>query len=486
MDLEQKADQVGSLLSSTIASLAEDARALKHLKVWKQILEKKDDNDDSNAGEEKEDDDGHVNSSKKETKKGSSSYRRTELIQSLHDLDEVVSTVENKVGILRQIVTEEQRALDHLENIQGAAQEQNHRLQALWDRCNNEKKKKNKEEESCVNNDNQRPPSTNESATIDIQDGSKSSSLSPKIATSTALTSNKNHNMNKENKENNHHLSSKDSMAADKTDQQVLEYPSERASFSNEDCYNGDDDDSYEKTKKQQPTFTRKQLPVAPKPLQVPPAVHMDTPSISRTRDHNNKNPSRWSDDDDKPSTSSSSNNHNHNNHNKIHLERVTRNELESISRTVRGRVTPGALNEALKDLERVFTKKATEEFRKQAKLHASKQEALSNYHYLHASYEEQQQQHFINFGGSSIHPVYMDDENNNNSHNAKEKDYYNYHNLWSQLVVSEEELRRECPFFLAGEGTARTILTVLKTLRRIQQVRVKKGPFLYKLILEE
>ena len=149
-----------------------------------------------------------------------------------------------------------------------------------------------------------------------------------------------------------------------------------------------------------------------------------------------------------------------------IHLERVTQDELESISRTVRGRVTAASVNQALKDLEHAFGKKAAVELRQQTTRQTSKQAALTNYRYLHASYEEQQQQqnqYTSNDGG-------LDEKNVD---------------LWSWLCVSEQELRRECPFFLAGEGTARTIIAILKTLRRIQQVRAKKGQFLYKLIVE-
>jgi len=47
-------------------------------------------------------------------------------------------------------------------------------------------------------------------------------------------------------------------------------------------------------------------------------------------------------------------------------------------------------------------------------------------------------------------------------------------------FTVSEQELRQSCSFFRMGEGTARSILLILKTLGRLHQVPAKHGDVTY------
>jgi hypothetical protein len=131
-----------------------------------------------------------------------------------------------------------------------------------------------------------------------------------------------------------------------------------------------------------------------------------------------------------------------------VHLDRVTQEELENVPRTTRGRVQLLAINDALDNIERAFYKKATKERKQQLLLQEAKQASLSHYN------------------NRSPEKIFCDDE------------------LLHNLVVSEQELRQTCSFFAVGELKARTILTVLKALRRIKQVPATKGKVLYKLCL--
>lgn len=111
--LEEKAEQVSQLFSTTITSLAADVYALRHLTTWKDIIQ-----ENSENGED------HYE-------------RRVEFLESLCDLDDVVSAVEKKVGVLRQIVSEEQKALTKLNMLHKDSIDQNERLQQLVERCRN-------------------------------------------------------------------------------------------------------------------------------------------------------------------------------------------------------------------------------------------------------------------------------------------------------------------------------------------------------------
>jgi Spindle and kinetochore-associated protein 1 len=115
-NLEEKAQQVSQLFSTTITALAADVYALRHLTTWKDIIEENSENAGSSTGH---------------------SERREEFLESLCDLDDVVSAVEKKVGVLRQIVSEEQRALENLNMLHKDSIDQNEKLQHLVERCRN-------------------------------------------------------------------------------------------------------------------------------------------------------------------------------------------------------------------------------------------------------------------------------------------------------------------------------------------------------------
>ena len=133
-----------------------------------------------------------------------------------------------------------------------------------------------------------------------------------------------------------------------------------------------------------------------------------------------------------------------------VYLDPVTPEELERVPRTTKGRVQVAVLNEALANIEQCFHKKTVAEQRKHQQLVEARRATLSQ-----QSYDENED--------------VLDDEE-----------------VLRNMVVFEQELRKSCSFFASGESTARTVLSVLKELKRIKQVPAKKkGVFTYKLCLD-
>jgi hypothetical protein len=102
-------------------------------------------------------------------------------------------------------------------------------------------------------------------------------------------------------------------------------------------------------------------------------------------------------------------------------FRRVSRQELEAIPRTVRGRIGLSVVNEALEDIQAVC----------RAKL-------------------------------------------------AK-----NRCKIRREMFVTEQELRQACAFFCSGESTARTTLSILRHANRIKQVPCKDGNVVYVVSLQ-
>ena len=127
-----------------------------------------------------------------------------------------------------------------------------------------------------------------------------------------------------------------------------------------------------------------------------------------------------------------------------IHLARVTEAEWNNVSRNVRGRITLAVVNDALRDIERVFQQKYaalshTSSYRKGPPAHVELQQKLLNSHR-----EFQVEEH-----GDSP---------------------------W----VSEQDLRQCCAFFRNGESTARAILLIVRAVRRLKQVPAKHSQVTY------
>lgn len=107
----------------------------------------------------------------------------------------------------------------------------------------------------------------------------------------------------------------------------------------------------------------------------------------------------------------------------------ITIEELEQIPRTTRGRISLYVLNDALSDIAAHCRRRA----RKKTKSHSP---------------------------FSSSPPPYPVDD--------------------CAMRVEEQELRQSCSFFRTGESTARSILLILRTLGRLQQIPAKHGEVTY------
>jgi Protein of unknown function (DUF1395). len=118
-----------------------------------------------------------------------------------------------------------------------------------------------------------------------------------------------------------------------------------------------------------------------------------------------------------------------------IPLRFISKDEFYSISKNIRGRITLSALNEALLDIQRVTENK---------------------YNLLH--------QH-----------------SNRKSSSASKLSHQETCALHKEMLihliqkdvpfVTEQELRDTCAFFRSGESTARAILQILRSCKRIKQV---------------
>jgi hypothetical protein len=127
--------------------------------------------------------------------------------------------------------------------------------------------------------------------------------------------------------------------------------------------------------------------------------------------------------------------------HPSIHLEQVSEMEWNNVSRTVRGRITLAVVNDALRDIERVFNKKY----------------AVLSHHRNKGMMPVELQQKLLN-----SHRELQVEEHGNDK--------------W----VSEQDLRQCCAFFRNGESTARAILLIIRTLRRLKQVPAKHSQVTY------
>jgi hypothetical protein len=124
----------------------------------------------------------------------------------------------------------------------------------------------------------------------------------------------------------------------------------------------------------------------------------------------------------------------NHTTKHDISIRFISQDEFYSISRNIRGRITLSALNEALLDIQRVTENK---------------------YNILHHSSRKMSSSSQISYQETcALHKEML--------HNLIQKDV---------PFVTEQELRDSCAFFRSGESTARAILQILRSCKRIKQV---------------
>lgn len=119
-----------------------------------------------------------------------------------------------------------------------------------------------------------------------------------------------------------------------------------------------------------------------------------------------------------------------------IHFEPVTLDELHGVSKTVRGRITLAVVNDALRDIERVVRHK---------------------YFVLHHGYKISEYRKCFN------------------AHRELETEEHG-----GLPWVSEYDMRHSCAFFRSGESTARAILAILRSVRRLKQVPSRKSEVTY------
>jgi hypothetical protein len=127
-------------------------------------------------------------------------------------------------------------------------------------------------------------------------------------------------------------------------------------------------------------------------------------------------------------------------------LNVVSRDELEAIPRTCRGRISLSVVNDALRDIASLHVKKNN-----------NKRTWIGNSH----TGISQSKHSFV-------------------SSNANASTKENVGHPEANFVISEQELRQSCSFFRSGESTARSILLILRTLGRLKQVPAKGGEVQY------
>jgi hypothetical protein len=120
-----------------------------------------------------------------------------------------------------------------------------------------------------------------------------------------------------------------------------------------------------------------------------------------------------------------------------FHFSRVSESEWNTVSRNIRGRITLAVVNDALHDIERVFRIKYA---------------VLQN-----PSRKSREHQKLLNSHREVRVEEHGDDP-------------------W----VSEQDFRQYCAFFRNGESTARAILLILRTVRRLKQVPGKHSQVTY------
>ena len=116
----------------------------------------------------------------------------------------------------------------------------------------------------------------------------------------------------------------------------------------------------------------------------------------------------------------------------------ITMDELEQIPRTTRGRISLYVLNDALSDIA----------------AHCRRRARKKTNHRLHSQFSS--------------------------SSSSVQSPPYPVPPVDAAHLVEEQELRQSCSFFRTGESTARSILLILRTLGRLQQIPAKHGEVTY------
>mmetsp|Transcript_37847 Transcript_37847/g.113139 ORF Transcript_37847/g.113139 Transcript_37847/m.113139 type:complete len:330 (-) Transcript_37847:174-1163(-) len=128
-----------------------------------------------------------------------------------------------------------------------------------------------------------------------------------------------------------------------------------------------------------------------------------------------------------------------------IRIDLVTESELNSVSKSIRGRITLAVINDAVVDVEKACQNKYTILAREGGRQGGRQMLMTKQYRQLLAA------------------------------HQSTEVDEHKSH-YW----IEEDTLRNSCAFFRTGESTARAILSILRTLKRLKQVCGKHSQVTY------
>lgn len=191
-----------------------------------------------------------------------------------------------------------------------------------------------------------------------------------------------------------------------------------------------------------------------------------DASGSSRQRQHARRGSRRDSVD---PRAARSSNNNSENEDPVISLGRISFEEFESYKSSAPGpRITTSLmdLNEALEEIEQVCQRQRHVAMVLKRKQEQQLQHGASSSGALQRRFDylqkRQQQQH----GTSAT----LEGESDNDQELV--------------VTITEQELRESCPFFRHGESTARVILSLLCSLKRLKQVPTKNRQVTYHLLL--
>jgi len=152
----------------------------------------------------------------------------------------------------------------------------------------------------------------------------------------------------------------------------------------------------------------------------------------------------------------------NHNRHsfnNIIYLPSVTKSEFYGVSKNIRGRISLSTLNSALDDIQSAVQKKYNILYSTSSSSHSTISTSL---------YRETLGIHESNKMIINAFDKYKRDDDENAV----------------VYFITEQELRNDCLFFRKGESTARAILLILRSVKRIQQVVGKNAQACYVCLL--
>ncbi len=175
-----------------------------------------------------------------------------------------------------------------------------------------------------------------------------------------------------------------------------------------------------------------------------------------------------------------------------IQLKQVSMAEFQKISKNIRGRISLSTVNSALIDIQSSVQQKYDILLYHHQNHHQQQQYYKSinrNNRYGSTSrggrrsYRETMiihEHHISNIESLSSSSLLFSNRTVNISNESQEHD----NNIHMPYFISEQELRDDCLFFRKGESTARAILLILRSVKRIKQVVGKQSQICYVMMI--